>query len=127
MSKARPIPPWPTKEQAARLATLLEVLAQAGVSAATWYRMVGTPEPVEIADRSVRYWTDEIDRYLASLPRRKAAAPAPAEQLQDLIGQNNGPPPEEPPPAKKKQPAKRKLTPGKDRTRSPPPAAPAAE
>ena len=123
MSKPRVIPPWPLKGQARRLATLLEVLAQAGVSAPTWDRMKGTPEPVEIADRSIRYWTDEVDAYLESLPRRKAAAPAPAA---DLIGHNGGPPLEEPAPARKKRPAKRKLTPGRDRMRPPPePVAPA--
>jgi predicted DNA-binding transcriptional regulator AlpA len=74
--KPRQINPWPTKEQAPRLATLVEVLDRAGVSASTWARMAGTPQPVAIADRSLRWWSSEVDAYLAGLPR-KPGKPAP--------------------------------------------------
>jgi hypothetical protein len=76
----RPIPPWPKPGEPGRLCTLVEVLDRASVSGSTWARMDGTPAPVAIADRSLRFWTSEIDDFLAALPRKpakpvKAAAP----------------------------------------------------
>jgi hypothetical protein len=70
--KPRISPPWPKKGEAPRLVSLLEVLAQAGISASTWGRLGGRPLPVIIGQRSVRYWSDEVDRFLEALPRTAA-------------------------------------------------------
>jgi predicted DNA-binding transcriptional regulator AlpA len=127
------LPPWPTPNERSRLVSVQEICRQAGISTSSWHRLKGRPQPVSIGARGKRWWSLEIDQFLASLPRvaSMAAETSPASMLSarpepqpqhPLLGHNHGPPLDEPAPTRKRRPAKRRR---RRSSREPPAAAPA--
>lgn len=60
-----------------QLLRLNEVCSKVGVSRATLYRRVregSLPAPVHVGPRTSRWRLDEIDEYIANLPKRREAA-----------------------------------------------------
>jgi hypothetical protein len=109
--KPRGTYPWPRPDEAPRLASLEEVLKQANVSGSTWQRLPDKPEPVLIGERGVKHWTNEIDAYLAKLPRASRVELPPAEptpQEPKLLSHTGWPPLDDSAVAAKKSPLRRK-------------------
>ena len=75
MTKPKTAPPWPAPDAAPELRSLAHVLQHVPYSEATWNRQPDKPEPVLVSPRLKMYWTHEVDRFLAALPR--AGEPKP--------------------------------------------------